>query len=68
MIDKTHSEHKRSAFGLIASKGAQHRDVEASCEAVFQASKSELKPTLPNKPRGIPRVNDRPCYERHLVW
>jgi transposase len=26
-----------------------------------------IKPMLPNKPRGVPRVNDRPCPERHLL-
>jgi len=27
---------------------------------------SAIKPMLPNKPRGVPRVNDR-CPQRHLL-
>jgi hypothetical protein len=73
--DKTHSEHNESAFEVIATKrGAWQWDVEASCQAVIQASKPEprimryeltdhewtvIKPMLPNKPSGVPRVNDR---------
>jgi len=49
-------------------------DVEIGCRAVIQASKPEIrimryeladhesaaiKPVLPSKPRGVPRVNDR---------
>ena len=26
-----------------------------------------IKPMLPNKPRGVPRVNDRRVLERHLL-
>lgn len=26
-----------------------------------------IKPMLPNKPRGVPRVNDRRCPQRHLL-
>jgi len=26
-----------------------------------------IKPMLPNKPRGVPRVNDPPCPQRHLL-
>ena len=26
-----------------------------------------IKPMLPNKRRGVPRVNDRRCPERHLL-
>ena len=26
-----------------------------------------IKPMLPNKPRGVPRVSDLPCPEWHLV-
>jgi transposase len=28
---------------------------------------SVIKPMLPNKPRGVPRVDDRPCPQWHLL-
>ena len=65
--DKTQREHNRSAFGCIATEASFSRHVEPDRRAVIQAPDwrgrimrwAAIKPMLPNKPRGVPRVNDR---------
>ena len=73
-IGKSQTEPKTSAFGRKAPDSSLREATETSGQAMIQASKLELpimryeltndewaaiKPRLPNKPRGIPRVNDR---------
>ena len=73
-IDKPQSEQNRSPFGRIATKGPVTGHVEPDHWAVIQAPNlrarimryeltdhewAAIKPMLPNKPRGVPRVNDR---------
>ena len=75
MTDKTRCEHNRSAFGCIATEAPLAEHVEPGCGAVIRAlaergriMRYELTDdewtahqadTLPNKPRGVPRVHDR---------
>jgi putative transposase of IS4/5 family DUF4096 len=82
MTDKTQREHNRSAFGGIATKPPLVQHVEPDCRGVIQAPKLEprimryelteyewaaIKPFLPNKPRGVPRVND-PRVLNGIFW
>src|SRR5215467_13214752 len=81
--DKTQREHNRSAFGCIATEASFSRHVEPDCRAVIQAPDwrgrimryeltddewAAIKPMLPNKPRGVPRVNDRRVLMASIVY
>lgn len=66
-------EHNASAFGCIATNCLLDWLVEPNCRAMIQTSRlkgpnhallsdyewTAIKPMLPDKPRGVPRVNDR---------
>jgi transposase len=75
MTGKNHIEHNRSAFWLQSDRTTLWRDVlNLAAEPMILAHDkrgrimryeltdnewSAIKPMLPNKPRGVPRVNDR---------
>ena len=82
-LDKPQSEHNWSAFGWIATKLPSGKArFETECRPMIQGLKARarimryeltdhewtaIKPMLPNKPRGVPRVNDRRVLKWHLL-